>query len=180
MESRKVVKESLVYELNEFDLQFLFKVQQELMKHFSDDTPSVLAKSSLLKKIMAEPADVHHYGEKYWADHVYREYEHRKKEEIDILEGHQKENENKKDIKEKQVDIYRQRSSDEYALGSYTEEVLSVIKCVLSGENSEDIAKSLNLSLKSVEDIKNELVQGTTLDELKEQYTVYKEKTSLN
>lgn len=60
-------------------------------------------------------------------------------------------------------------------LGSYTDEVLSVIKRVLSGENSEDIANTLSLSVGSVEDIIRELVKGTSLDELKKQYATYKE-----
>lgn len=62
-------------------------------------------------------------------------------------------------------------------LGSYMDEVLSVIKRVLSGKNSEDIANELNLSLESIEDTIKVLVESTTLDELKKQYAIYKRKS---
>lgn len=59
-------------------------------------------------------------------------------------------------------------------LGGYTDEVLSIIKFALSGENSQDIAAKLNLSNKYVEKTIAALVKGTTLEELKEQYANYR------
>lgn len=66
------------YKFDELDIQFLGYVQIILGSYYKDEAPSVLAKSSLLKRLSEDPNYVHHYDEEYWADYVYREYEQKK------------------------------------------------------------------------------------------------------
>ncbi|MCM3454596.1 hypothetical protein M3685_11650 [Heyndrickxia oleronia] len=66
------------YQFDELDIQFLEYVQIILERYYKDEAPSVLAKSSLLKRLSEDPNYVHHYDEEYWAKYVYREYEQKK------------------------------------------------------------------------------------------------------
>lgn len=67
-----------VFRLDELDLQLLFNVHQKLIQYYKDNTSHVLAKSSLLKRLEADPIYVHYYDEEYWAKYVRREYEQKK------------------------------------------------------------------------------------------------------
>ncbi|WP_068674725.1 hypothetical protein [Oceanobacillus sp. Castelsardo] len=72
------------FQFDELDIQFLGYVQIVLERYYKDEAPSVLAKSSLLKRLSEDPIYVHHYDEEYWAEYVYREYEQKKANNINM------------------------------------------------------------------------------------------------
>lgn len=65
------------YKFDELDLELIFYVRDELMKRLGNQAKvnEALRTSGFLKLLVEEPIYVHHFDERYWADHILNEFQ---------------------------------------------------------------------------------------------------------
>lgn len=60
------------YQFDELDLELIFYVRDELIRKLEDQAKvnEALLKSGFLDLLVEEPIYVHHFDERYWANHI--------------------------------------------------------------------------------------------------------------